>query len=765
VRYSIQAIILDGDQRSALAALRSLGRRGIGVAVGEAHAGSLAASSRFCRLELRYPDPTTAPADFVLWLRQMDTRYPGAVLLPMTDVTVPLVLEAAPELKHLRTALPPLAQYSAASDKRRLAEIASGLGVRAPRTEPVSSATLAALDYQGLRYPVVVKPRQSTMRVAATTRKRGVRYASDPDSLRNILREMLLEPEDELLVQEYIEGHGAGVFALYDHGVPKLFFAHRRIREKPPSGGVSVLCESAPLPEEGVALARTLLDAMRWHGVAMVELKVDSDGHPWLIEINARFWGSLQLAVDSGADFPWLLYQLALGEQVAPTAQYAVGNRLRWWLGDLDNLYARLRDPRWTPTLPRKILAVGGFLLPSSHRTRYEFLRWNDPMPAMSALRQYVGALRGRRKGSPTVMHLIDTGGPGGAETVFAQLADCMRQRATRTVAVVPREDWLSGRLRSLGIEPLILAARGSLNVSYLRALIQIARRHRAKLIHTHLLGSAIYGALVGLLTRTPVIAVLHGPTDLRKLGKLASLKRWLLTHACSVVVAVSSSTRDALLAFGLRPETITMIRNGVDTSLFSPGHSIELRTELGMGRDELLIGAVGNIRTPKAYDVLLKAAALVLERAPQCRFAIVGQGDESALQPLRELASTLGVAQRCQFLGFRKSTPELYRNFDVFVSSSRSEGLSLAFLEAMATGLPVVATRSGGPQEVMEPDVTGVLVPIEDPRALADGLLRTIDDPGFRAKLGAAARERVIEEFSLESVLRQYAQLYNRLL
>ena len=123
-------------------------------------------------------------------------------------------------------------------------------------------------------------------------------------------------------------------------------------------------------------------------------------------------------------------------------------------------------------------------------------------------------------KQKPTVMHLIDTAGPGGAETVFAQLAHRMGERDTTTLTVIPREDWLSSHLRSLRIEPVILAARGSVNVSYLRQLIKVARGNRVRLIHTHLLGSAIYGALLGLITRTPVIAVLHGPTDLRDLGK-----------------------------------------------------------------------------------------------------------------------------------------------------------------------------------------------------------------------------------------------------
>jgi glycosyltransferase involved in cell wall biosynthesis len=340
-----------------------------------------------------------------------------------------------------------------------------------------------------------------------------------------------------------------------------------------------------------------------------------------------------------------------------------------------------------------------------------------------------------------------------------------MGEHATRTITVIPREDWLSGQLRSLRIEPVILPARGSLNVTYLRRLVRLARGNRVRLIHTHLLGSAIYGALLGLLTRTPVIAVLHGPTDLRSLGRLAGLKRWLLTHACSVLVAVSTSTRDALLASGVRPESITLIRNGVDTDYYRPGRAEDLRSELGVPPHECLIGAVGNIRKPKAYEVLLKAAAAVLQRVPGCHFAIVGQGDAEQLAPLEELRRSLGIQSHCHFLGFRKSTPDLYRNFDLFVSSSRSEGLSLAFLEAMAAGLPVVATRSGGPQEVIDPDVSGVLVPIEDPQALAQALVNTLESADTRAKLGAAARARVVAAFSLEAVLRQYSQLYDKLL
>ncbi|HEY0941128.1 MAG TPA: glycosyltransferase [Steroidobacter sp.] len=368
--------------------------------------------------------------------------------------------------------------------------------------------------------------------------------------------------------------------------------------------------------------------------------------------------------------------------------------------------------------------------------------------------------------GAPAaVMHLIDTGGPGGAETVFAELLSRIGQGTLNAFPIVPREGWLSGQLRSRGFEPVILESRGSLNAGYFSALLKLARQRRVRLIHTHLLGSGVYGAMVGLAARVPVIAVMHGPTDLRAPGRFASIKRWLLRHGCSAIVAVSTSTRDALVSFGIDSGAITLIRNGVDTALFSPGRAEDLRQELGISPDELVIGAIGNIRTPKAYDVLLKAAKLVLDRVPRARFLVVGEGDEQVLQPLLQLRAQLGIEARFQFLGFRKSTSTLYHNFDVFVSSSRTEGLSLSFLEAMATGRAIVATRSGGAEEGIEPDVSGVLTPIEDPPALAAALERVLNDADLRQRLGEAARARVVQSFSLEATIGEYEALYRKVL
>jgi glycosyltransferase involved in cell wall biosynthesis len=350
----------------------------------------------------------------------------------------------------------------------------------------------------------------------------------------------------------------------------------------------------------------------------------------------------------------------------------------------------------------------------------------------------------------PTIMHLIDTGGPGGAETVFSYVASRATNAGLRPLAVVPRDNWLSSNLRELGHEPMILSDKGALNIGYLRSLIDLIRKNNVKVIQTHLLGSAVYGALAGLITRTPVISTFHGPTDLNHPGRFVALKRGLIRAGCSAIVAVSTSTRDALLAFGLPSHSITLIQNGVDT-------------ELGLSAEDLLIAAVGNIRAPKAYDVLLRAAAKVLKAVPTAFFVVIGEGAELQMRPLLELRAMLGIESRFKFLGFRKSSSMLFQNFDIFTSSSSSEGLSLSFLEAMASGCAIVATRSGGPQDAIDDGVSGLLVSVNDPDALARALETAARDPELRAGLGAAARARAVQDFSLQSMIDKYQALQAR--
>ena len=200
------------------------------------------------------------------------------------------------------------------------------------------------------------------------------------------------------LLQERIVGTGIGVFLLLRNRSAIAVFGHRRIREKPPSGGVSVYRESVRPAPDLVRRSEALLARLDWEGVAMVEYKVDAKtGEPFLMEINGRFWGSLQLAVDAGADFPRWLVQLAEGTPWEQQPDYRLGVRSRWWWGDVDQMLTRLRRspaelalPPDDPGLWRSLLAFLTLWRPGD---RNEVFRWDDPAPCWRETRAWLRGL------------------------------------------------------------------------------------------------------------------------------------------------------------------------------------------------------------------------------------------------------------------------------------------------------------------------------------------------------------------------------------
>lgn len=398
----MSVFVTDGDQRATLAVVRSLGRAGVPVTVGHHEAESLAGASRYCLRRVRYPHPEKDPAAFRTFLRTAMRTGEYRLLLPMTDVTTQLVAEAGNELaEFVRMPVPPPAVVEAARDKRHVLALAARLGIAAPETwEPAAGESLEDFSAR-LRYPVVIKSCYSRQRRGEGWVHGGVQYAATPAELIAKYRAMdALIPAP--IVQETIAGDGVGVFLLLWRGERKAAFCHRRLREKPPWGGVSVLRESLPLDAELVWQSEQLLRALGWEGVAMVEYKRDRrDGRAKLMEVNGRFWGSLQLAVDAGLDFPLLVYRLALGEPVAPALEYRAGVKSRWLLGDLDRLLTVLRAPNAANGRPRiessRLGAVAQFLNFFDPDTRGEVLRWSDRAPGWYEWRRWLADALGAR--------------------------------------------------------------------------------------------------------------------------------------------------------------------------------------------------------------------------------------------------------------------------------------------------------------------------------------------------------------------------------
>jgi len=387
-----RVLVLDGNQRAALAAVRSLGGKGLWVAVGESCSPSMAGLSRFCCQTTTYTDPFTSPRQFFEDLLKHIRELNITFLLPITEATAYVVLAYRNELPE--QVILPFAETESVerlANKNRLFQLALDQGVPVPETIFCDHAEdgLKALESID-RFPVVLKPFKSkilqpdailaTQVVIANSRKDAL------DALNN--RFFFQFP---FTIQSFVEGSGQGIFALFDHGEPVCFFAHRRLREKPPGGGVSVLCESAPVNDQLRIHAEKLLRSVAWHGVAMVEFRVSADGTAYLMEVNPRFWGSLQLAIDSGVDFPWWLYLASTGQTV-PEVPWQ-HRRVRWLLGDLDRLYLVLKSSSDTYSIGKKLVEILRFCKPG-WRTRHEVNRWQDLRPFWFELKQYLRALK-----------------------------------------------------------------------------------------------------------------------------------------------------------------------------------------------------------------------------------------------------------------------------------------------------------------------------------------------------------------------------------
>ena len=366
----------------------------------------------------------------------------------------------------------------------------------------------------------------------------------------------------------------------------------------------------------------------------------------------------------------------------------------------------------------------------------------------------------------PTILHCIDTTGPGGAETLFVELAEHFSKPPYTSIALLRGLGWVERQLTARGIPVIIEDSKGSVNVRYLLRLVQHIRRNRVNLVHAHLPGANLYSSMAGGIARIPVISTYHGSVDLRFSGRLEALRRRIIRRG-SRVVAVSARLREEVATrLGVPTSQIELIPNGIDFERFARAQPLGLREQLGLAPGAKVIGSLGNIRPAKAYDVGLRVLRRLRDRGMDVWWFVAGQARprDALLGQLEALAKELGVDDRVRFLGFVEQPEPFLAELDVFLLCSSSEGHPLALTQAMAAGLPIVATRCGV-EPVLGGGMHGWLAEVDD----ADGLCRQIQTvlAGGEAVTGKQQRAAAFaqQNYDAMAVMQRYAKLYTELL
>jgi len=376
-------LVLDGSTNTALACVRSLGRAGHTVFVASHGRWPLAGWSKYCRGRFRYPEAT--PTTFAAmrgWAHERGVR----IVMPLTELTCQLCNAERDEWQARGTIVgcAPDSIAISAFDKAETLRRAEACGVEIPPTRYPTSLDECREAAAALGYPCVVKPRFSIARNGdGFLPDRGIAYAA---SAAELVAPVLARRQGAHwpLIQGFVPGQGKGVFTVCDRGRPLAWFAHERLRDVRPSGSGSSLRRSVALDPRLRARAERLLREMRWHGPAMVEFR-DDGIQPWLMEVNGRFWGSLQLAIAAGCDFPRLWAQVLTDQPIDPSEPYREGVTMRWLWGDVKRfLYILAGPPAGYPgTYPSVAQGLRDLFGRQPPGTRLEDWDPHDPWPAV----------------------------------------------------------------------------------------------------------------------------------------------------------------------------------------------------------------------------------------------------------------------------------------------------------------------------------------------------------------------------------------------
>jgi sugar transferase (PEP-CTERM/EpsH1 system associated) len=365
----------------------------------------------------------------------------------------------------------------------------------------------------------------------------------------------------------------------------------------------------------------------------------------------------------------------------------------------------------------------------------------------------------------PAVVHVIHSLATGGLENGVVNLVNRAGPEVRHVIVCLTGTGVMQSRLRP-GVEVFSIGKRPGNDLRAVGRLVRLLRRIRPAIVHSRN-WAAFDGVPAARLAGVPV--VVHGEhgrdiADPHGRNARRNRLRRVLSPLVTRFVAVSRDLERWLVEdVRLPARKVMTIHNGVEVARFAHGSAQEARRKLGLPGEALIVGAVGRLDPVKDQAGLVRSFAAVLPAHPDALLIVAGDGPCRA--DLTRLIGELGVERRVRLLGDCPDVPLVLSAMDVFVLPSIAEGMSNTLLEAMAAGLPVIATRVGGSPEVVEDGIGGRLVAPRDPAALTEAIAAYLEDPHLRAMHGKASRQRTAEHFGLDRMCRAYSDLYRGLL
>jgi glycosyltransferase involved in cell wall biosynthesis len=371
------------------------------------------------------------------------------------------------------------------------------------------------------------------------------------------------------------------------------------------------------------------------------------------------------------------------------------------------------------------------------------------------------------------IAHVVLNGRLDGGQRVCFQILREARQRGYEVALVSPDEGELTTQVRSEGIPLYLFGLERTFQFNRALTFADWLKKEQVHLVHTHtMVPGDVLARIAARLAGIPIISHIHAYRAFSQRPTVRTVQRLLdnaTARLTAAIIAVSEALRTSLIEQGYPASRIWVIHNGVQVEcLPTQEQCLEIRRELGFQPTDRLVAVIGRVSPAKGIRELVLAAPQVLECVPSAHFLVIGEDVESEGQFRRNLerqVMELGINRHFHFLGHHPNAARLMHALDLFVLPSWIEGLPITILEAMAAAKPVIATPVGGVPELVVDGETGILIPPQDVRALADAIIQLLENPELRTEMGQRVYERVRAQFSLSQMLEQVFDVYQHVM